>query len=609
MDRHAPSRALLGTQLFAQVENARVLMVGAGGIGCELLKNLAMLGFGHIELVDLDTIDVTNLNRQFLFQRQHVSQSKAHVARESALRFNPNIAIISHHGNIKDPQFDLAWFKSFDVVFNALDNLDARRHVNLMCVAGKVPLIDAGTAGYSGQSTIIQPGITECYDCHPKPTPKTFPVCTIRSTPSAPIHCIVWAKNFLFPQLFGEDEDEGDANQVNDTTNAKQVQELAREAQALRELKQSAGLPGFAERVLVKIYRHDIERLLGMEGLWQMRQKPVPLDVDALIAAANALRDPLADEMAHRRVMTLEETIKVFLQSTAALAKRYAASGPQSFDKDDDAAMFFVSAAANLRCHVYQIALKTFFEIKSMAGNIVPIVATTNGVIAGLMVLHALQVFEGRVMAETTDPLTAPPAAQHLVSRPNQVLARDKLFPPLSSCAICARAYVQVAVETASTTLGDLLEAIAETFSDLPVDNVTVLEGARMLYDPDFDDNLGRTLADLNVPPHHAFLLIDAYDQDDQLVQPLSVYIQKPVGKGGNGVAILGDVPHLWTKPAPPKVQDVPVAGGDESDGEVVMAVDDDDEDIIMTECGADNGTTETSTKPKEDADGVIALG
>jgi ubiquitin-like 1-activating enzyme E1 B len=158
------------------------------------------------------------------------------VAARTASAFNPNVHITPIHGNIKDTQFDLAWFKGFDIVLNALDNLgtpclgsvlerssrtcpsDARRHVNKMCMAGNIPLVESGTAGYLGQ---VQPLLkvctagpnfktsiaqflhwqdrTECFDCIPKPTPKTFPVCTIRSTPSQPIHCIVWAKSYLMP--------------------------------------------------------------------------------------------------------------------------------------------------------------------------------------------------------------------------------------------------------------------------------------------------------------------------------------------------------------------------------------------------------------------------
>lgn len=83
------------------------------------------------------------------------------------------------------------------MVFNALDNLDARRHVNKMCLAADVPLIESGTTGFNGQVQVIKKGVTACYDCSPKDVPKSFPVCTIRSTPSQPIHCIVWGKSYL----------------------------------------------------------------------------------------------------------------------------------------------------------------------------------------------------------------------------------------------------------------------------------------------------------------------------------------------------------------------------------------------------------------------------
>jgi ubiquitin-like 1-activating enzyme E1 B len=82
-----------------------------------------MAGFGQITLLDLDTIDLSNLNRQFLFKKKDVKQSKAMIAAQTAAPFNPNVHIHPIHGNIKEPQFDIAWFEGFDIVLNALDNL------------------------------------------------------------------------------------------------------------------------------------------------------------------------------------------------------------------------------------------------------------------------------------------------------------------------------------------------------------------------------------------------------------------------------------------------------------------------------------------------------
>lgn len=111
------------SDLQDKILNSTLLVVGAGGIGCEILKNLVLSGFKRIEIVsknfllpayclhpvqlpflapqiDLDTIDVSNLNRQFLFHKEHVGKSKAQVARESALQFNPNVQITAHHDSI-----------------------------------------------------------------------------------------------------------------------------------------------------------------------------------------------------------------------------------------------------------------------------------------------------------------------------------------------------------------------------------------------------------------------------------------------------------------------------------------------------------------------------
>ncbi len=107
-----------------------------------------------ITQIDLDTIDLSNLNRQFLFQKQHIKKPKAVIAKESVLQFNPDAKIKAYHASIFEKQFDIEWFKSFDIVLNALDNLSARRYVNKMCLAANIPLVESGTAGYLGQVTL-----------------------------------------------------------------------------------------------------------------------------------------------------------------------------------------------------------------------------------------------------------------------------------------------------------------------------------------------------------------------------------------------------------------------------------------------------------------------
>lgn len=94
----AQLQAALGDETCDKIRTSRVLVVGAGGIGCELIKNLVLTGFVDIEVIDLDTIDPSNLNRQFLFRPHHVGKPKATVAREAVLAFNPSATIIAYYG-------------------------------------------------------------------------------------------------------------------------------------------------------------------------------------------------------------------------------------------------------------------------------------------------------------------------------------------------------------------------------------------------------------------------------------------------------------------------------------------------------------------------------
>ena len=165
---------------------------------------------------NIDTIEVSNLNRQFLFRKQHVGKSKAVVARETVLKFAPHVTIYAHHGNVKDEKFSVTFFKKFDLILNGLDNLDARNYVNRMSLTCGVPEIESGTQGYLGQVKMIKHGITECFECKPHTQKKSFAVCTIRSTPDKPIHCIVWATH-LFALFFGPSDDD---NLLSDMKNS-----------------------------------------------------------------------------------------------------------------------------------------------------------------------------------------------------------------------------------------------------------------------------------------------------------------------------------------------------------------------------------------------------
>ncbi|KAJ6597009.1 hypothetical protein DFH09DRAFT_1357093 [Mycena vulgaris] len=191
---------------------AKILVIGAGGLGCEILANLALTGFKDIHVIDMDTIDISNLNRQFLFRQKDVGQPKATVAAEFIMKRVPGVKVTPYFGKIQDK--DDAYYLQFNLVICGLDSVEARRWMSATLVnlvdpenpESLKPLIDGGTEGFKGQARVILPTITSCYECSldmlNKPT--AFPICTIANTPRLPEHCIEWASVLEWPRVQGD---------------------------------------------------------------------------------------------------------------------------------------------------------------------------------------------------------------------------------------------------------------------------------------------------------------------------------------------------------------------------------------------------------------------
>jgi ubiquitin-like 1-activating enzyme E1 B len=357
---------------MVNITDANVLVIGAGGIGCELIKNLALMKVPSITVVDMDTVDVSNLNRQFLFRRRHVGKPKAEVAAEAALRLNPSLNITHMCVNVKT--FDNTFVSRFDVVMSALDNVDARRYLNRLCLASGVPLIEAGSTGYMGQSRVILKDLTECYECQKKEAPKVYPVCTIRSSPSTPVHCIQWAK-LLYDLLFGPSSDDSSIIQDMHMTS------------------------GSAVDYLRHLFVTDILSQCELVDKWVDRLAPVPLDLsDYSDKDFECMQSPSITEA--QKVLPIKSYISMFVSSvTEILTNRSEMMGQLQFTKDDPIAVDFVASASVLRMYNYHIPLLSRWDVESIAGAIVPAIATTNAIVAGLQcsnLNHALSGLPGR---------------------------------------------------------------------------------------------------------------------------------------------------------------------------------------------------------------------
>ncbi|XP_015516725.1 SUMO-activating enzyme subunit 2 [Neodiprion lecontei] len=504
---------VLDTDLQNAVLRSKVLVVGAGGIGCEVLKNLVMTGFTDIEIIDLDTIDVSNLNRQFLFHKQHVGKSKAAVARETALKFNPDVKITHYHDSITTSDYGVSFFKKFNLVMNALDNRAARNHVNRMCLASDIPLIESGTAGYEGQVELIKKGLSQCYECTTKAPQKTYPGCTIRNTPSEPIHCIVWAKH-LFNQLFGEEDPDQDVSpdtadpEAADTAGEGALQTESNDKGnvdrvSTRTWAQSSGYD--AEKLFMKLFHDDIMYLLSMDNLWKKRRPPVPLIwTDLPDGVAGCSKDTVEPGLRDQRQWSIAECGSVFAQSIKSLSKELAErqkkcpSDHLIWDKDDQSAMDFVAACANIRAYIFGIAQKNRFDIKSMAGNIIPAIATTNAIIAGIVVLHAFRILLDNLKACRSVYLRSKPNHKNLLLVPEK-----SVNPPNPLCYVCAPTpQVTLALDTTKMTVKELEETVLKTRLNMIAPDV-MIDGKGIVVisseEGETEANNGRILEQLGI--------------------------------------------------------------------------------------------------------------
>lgn len=148
----------------ARLAEARVLVVGAGALGNEVIKNLALLGVGRVAIIDRDHIELSNLCRSVLFREEDEGRSKAVCAAEAARHIFPQMRVQAIEGDLL-ADVGLGWFRWADVVIGALDNREARVWVNSACARTARPWLDGGIEVLQGVVRGFAPPQTACYEC------------------------------------------------------------------------------------------------------------------------------------------------------------------------------------------------------------------------------------------------------------------------------------------------------------------------------------------------------------------------------------------------------------------------------------------------------------
>ncbi|VVC91377.1 unnamed protein product [Leptidea sinapis] len=458
--------AVFGKSFQKKIGQLKYFIVGAGAIGCELLKNFAMMGVGadggRVTVTDMDLIEKSNLNRQFLFRPHDVQNPKSSTAAKVIKRMNPLMNVLAQENRVcpeTECVYNDEFFEALDGVANALDNVDARIYMDRRCVYYRKPLLESGTLGTKGNTQVVVPCLTESYSSSQDPPEKSIPICTLKNFPNAIEHTLQWARD-EFEGLFRQAAEHAaqylqDPHFLERTMNLPGSQPLdslesVRNAINERPLNFDDCVK-WARLHFEAQYSNQIKQLLfnfpshqtttsGAKFWSGPKRCPSPLTfdpedelhLDYIVAAANLRAQvygvPTCVDRTHIATVASSVQVPIFkprsgvtiavtdaqLQQMSDKMDQKKVKNiigdlpppselgelkitPLDFEKDDDTNfhMDFIVAASNLRAANYKIPPADRHRSKLIAGKIIPAIATTTSVVAGLVCLELYKLAQG----------------------------------------------------------------------------------------------------------------------------------------------------------------------------------------------------------------------
>ena len=442
--RYDDQIAIFGKDIQEKLSKLNIFMIGAGALGCEYIKNFALMGIStsdnnNVILTDNDNIELSNLSRQFLFRSTDIGKSKSFCACRESKKINANFncKYLNEIVNEKTINiFDDDFWENQDIIFSAVDNISARKFIGKKIVFYSKPLIDSGTNGTNASCDIYYPGKTICFDDVPTESKYEIPMCTLKSFPSQIEHCIEWSK-IKFEELFIQTILDlqmfiNDNNKFCDIINKEPSQNEI--FFKLKKLEYFINILIFPKKekiiyycyyifeeyynliIRILIEKHPKNEMDENGNIFWSGSKRMPQILSFNINDYNILlffksiyyiliniinfNERISDEeiiLISKNVnidninikdINLNEFKNNYIPSIDKFKKIIDSLKPEYFNKDNDFHINFIMSSSNLRAKNYNIKECNFLKAKEISGNIIPSIVASTASITGLACLQ-----------------------------------------------------------------------------------------------------------------------------------------------------------------------------------------------------------------------------
>lgn len=410
---------IYGTDIENKLINSEWLIAGFGSIGCEHLKNMAFMNIKNITIIDFDMIEKSNLNNQFIFNKEHIGKYKAQISSEIIKKLKPDINVKYYLNKLSsdDIEFSDLILSKLTGVLNSCDNINSRKFIDEQCFKYNLPLFDSGVSGNNGSIQPIIPFITETFSAsNDIDNTVSYPLCVIKNFPIEINHTIVWAlEQFEFftnaPTIMNKWS--LDPLFINKLDEKEKI--IAQEYINLFIIKYPIHKNGLISCITWAIdmfneyYYNTINKLLETfpsehktdDGniFWTCGKKcPKPIKFDHKnIYHLNFIESTvhlLAQCSGISNNFDLQDIINIINSVNNNTNNNFELNYiPQILDYNNDSNWHvkWITSTSNMRALNYSIPISNFFETKGIVGNIIPRVVYTSSIISGLTLLELLK--------------------------------------------------------------------------------------------------------------------------------------------------------------------------------------------------------------------------